>query len=219
MATGISIEMILAQIVGWLVIVGSTVRSVPQILRILRNKSVDGLSLSSFVSELSAYIITVAYNMKFGYEISTWGETCTSAVQHGILVALIFHFNKETSKQAKLLTVALLLFGTTFLFSSLSTEAILRTLQSLVAIILAVGGRMPQIRLNIKRGNSGELSFTSTLLSVLGNIARVFTTWVLVKDPIIMATAVSQLSLNSVLLFQIVQTMKGNAPYRQQMAA
>ena len=95
----------------------------------------------------------------------------------------------------------------------------MKTLQSLVAIILAVGGRMPQIRLNMKRGNSGELSFTSTLLSVLGNIARVFTTWVLVKDPIIMATAISQLSLNSILMFQIVQTMRGNTPCGQQMAA
>lgn len=38
MATGIPVEMISAQIIGWLVIVGSTVRSVPQILRIFKNK-------------------------------------------------------------------------------------------------------------------------------------------------------------------------------------
>jgi hypothetical protein len=67
---------------------------------------------------------------------------------------------------------------------------------------------MPQILMNIRRGDSGELSMISTGLSVAGNAARVFTTLVLVKDPLILATAASQLLLNGVLLWQTIDTAR-----------
>lgn len=199
-----------AQIVGWVVIAGSCVRSVPQIMRITKNKSVEGISLLSFASELSAFLITIAYNVQFCYPLSTWGETLTNAVQHAVLVGLIFFYNDEVPPLVKASIVVGLTGGAAFLFSPMCTDAILRWLQSLVIVILAVFGRIPQVVLNWRRGNSGELSFGSTLLSVIGNVCRVYTTMALVKDPIIMATALSQLCLNSVLLVQIVDTIGQN---------
>ena len=199
-----------AQIVGWVVIAGSCVRSVPQILRITKSKSVEGISLLSFSSELAAFLITIAYNVHFAYPLSTWGETLTNAVQHAILVGLIFFYNEEVPLAVKALIVLGLTAGAAFLFSPLCADATLRWLQSLVIVILAVLGRIPQVVLNYRRGNSGELSFGSTLLSVIGNACRVYTTLALVKDPIIMATAVSQLFLNGILLFQIVDTARQN---------
>jgi mannose-P-dolichol utilization defect protein 1 len=199
-----------AQIVGWVVIAGSCVRSVPQIIRITKNKSVQGISLLSFTSELGAFLITIAYNVHFSYPLSTWGETLTNAVQHAILVGMIFFYDKEVSTPAKALIVVGLTAGAAFLFSPICTEELLRWLQSLVIIILAVLGRLPQVVLNMRRGNSGELSFGSTLLSVIGNACRVYTTLALVRDPIIMATALSQLCLNSILLYQIVATIGQN---------
>jgi len=207
-ADAASLKTLTAVIVGWLVIAGSSVRSLPQILRILRNKSVEGLSAVSFGSELMAFMITIAYNVRFMYPLSTWGETLTNGIQHAILVGMIFFYNKDIQKRSKILTVLGMIAGVLFLFSNACSDPILRWLQSLVIVILAVFGRIPQIVLNLRRGNSGELSFISTFLSVLGNVARVFTTWALVNDGIIMATAISQLILNSILLGQILDTMK-----------
>lgn len=48
----------------------------------------------------------------------------------------------------------------------------------------------------------------TTGLSVAGNGARVFTTLVLVKDPIILAAAGSQLILNGTLLWQTIVTAR-----------
>ena len=197
-----------AVVIGWVVIAGSCVRSLPQILRIKRNSSVEGISLLSFTSELVAFMITIAYNVRFMYPLSTWGETLTNAIQHAILVGMIFFYKKDISNVLKACIISSLVAGTLFVFSGSCSDATLRWLQSLVIVILAVFGRLPQVFLNFKRGNSGELSFGSTLLSVLGNIARVFTTWALVHDVIIMATAVSQLILNSILLAQIMDTMR-----------
>ena len=131
----------------------------------------------------------------------------TSSLQHCVLVGLIFHYNKVVGRPFKLASTAFLVVGTGYLFSDICTEATLKYLQSFVILILGFGGRLPQIILNWRRGNSGELSLISTALSVAGNAARVFTTIVLVKDPIIMLTAISQLILNGTLLLQIIDTM------------
>ena len=73
---------------------------------------------------------------------------------------------------------------------------------------MSFGARIPQIFLNFRRGSSGELSGASTGLSVAGNLARVFTTIALVGDPLILVTAASQLVLNSMLLYQIMDTAR-----------
>jgi mannose-P-dolichol utilization defect protein 1 len=197
-----------AIVVGWIVVAGSCVRSLPQILRITKNKGVQGLSLTSFVSELGAFMITIAYNVRFLYPLSTWGDTLTNAIQHAILVGMIFFYNKDIRNYSKVAIISSYCLGTYLLFSNICTDDMLRWLQSMVIVILTVFGRLPQVVLNFRRGNSGELSFGSTALSVAGNLARVFTTWALVKDPIIMATAMSQLVLNSILLAQILDTIR-----------
>lgn len=52
----------------------------------------------------------------------------------------------------------------------------------------------PQILLNLRRGNSGELSLGTCALSFVGNLARVYTTATLVKDPLILGSAATQAS-------------------------
>ena len=46
-------------------------------------------------------------------------------------------------------------------------------LQASTICIIALGGRLPQILLNMRRGGSGELSLTTCLLNLMGNITRV----------------------------------------------
>ncbi len=79
-------------------------------------------------------------------------------------------------------------------------------LQASTVVILAVFGRVPQIMMNIKRGNSGELSAATVGLSLAGNLARVFTTLTLVKDPRVLAGAAVQGLLNAIILWQTIDT-------------
>jgi len=189
---------------------GSCVRSLPQILRIARNKSAAGLSISSFVSELAAYVITTAYNYRNGYPFSTWGDVLIVSVQHGLLILMTFKYNKELPARVKAFILVFITFGAYFVFSNYCSMYQLALLQAFSVLLLALGGRIPQIVLNIRRGNSGELSIISTGLSLAGNLARVFTTLVLVGDPIILASAASQLLLNSILMYQILETEKNS---------
>jgi len=170
--------------------------------------SVDGLSLTSFLSELAAYTITVAYNVRFQYAFSTWGDTLLNSIQHTAILGLIFHYNKSVNTGTKMTVIIAVAASCAFLFSGACSVSILKYLQGASVVLLALGGRLPQILLNMRRGNSGELSMISTALSVSGNAARVFTSMTLVGDPIILATACSQLVLNSILLFQTLQTAR-----------
>ena len=129
-------------------------------------------------------------------------------IQQIAIVALVFNYNKSTRLSLKIGTTVGFFAISTFLFSDFCSIATLQVLQGCSALIMALGGRVPQIILNYKRGNSGELSGASTALSVAGNLARVFTTLTLVNDPLILATAASQLVLNSILLSQILATAR-----------
>ena len=57
----------------------------------------------------------------------------------------------------------------------------LAALQASTIAMIALGARMPQIWMNYKRGNSGELSLLTCLLNVMGCFARIFKTLVLTK--------------------------------------
>ena len=54
-------------------------------------------------------------------------------------------------------------------------------LQASTIVMIAVGARIPQIVMNYKRGNSGELSLLTCLMNVMGCVTRLFTTFVLTK--------------------------------------
>lgn len=73
---------------------------------------------------------------------------------------------------------------------------------------MALGSRLPQIVLNIRRGNAGVLSVMTCLLNVAGNTARIFTTIVLTGDMLLMAGYLSQGTLNTILLCQSVGTAR-----------
>ena len=80
-----------ADVQGYGVLAGSCVRSVPQIMRMSKNKrcaaqiadSAQGVSLTSNVAELIAYTINVAYNLQ-------WGELSLCMLQRlGLLITNI----------------------------------------------------------------------------------------------------------------------------------
>eukprot|EP00884_Botryococcus_braunii_P012261 jgi/Botrbrau1/21035/Bobra.0144s0046.1 len=69
-------------------------------------------------------------------------------------------------------------------------------------ILLKIGGRFPQIVMNWKRGDSGQLSGLMCALNLAGNLARIVTTAVLTQDLINLVASVIQAAMNATLLLQ-----------------
>ena len=118
------------------------------------------------------------------------------------------------------------------LLTPLVSPAVLAALQGWSTLIVAFGSRVPQIVLNHRRGNTGELALTTCALNVAGegpavtheppaehrggahspqpplagNAARVLTTLALTQDGLLLASSVLQLLLNGTLVAQCVHT-------------
>lgn len=68
------LKLALSKVLGVGIILGGAVVKVPQILTVLSSKSARGLSLSSYLLDTAATAITVAYNARNGFPLSTYGE-------------------------------------------------------------------------------------------------------------------------------------------------
>jgi mannose-P-dolichol utilization defect protein 1 len=199
------------------------VRSAPQIAKVVRARSAEGLSLVAVAVELLCYTVTIAYNASRGYPLNTYGEVAACWLQDVALVLLVLRYGAPRAvvarapRRAALAAAAfVLLVG--WLLSPACPRDLLAALQAANLAVLALGSRVPQIVLNVRRGDAGLLSATSCALNVAGNAARLFTTAVLTRDGLLMAGALTQGALNGVLLWQALAT-KRKLKLKQQAAA
>ncbi|KAF6256648.1 hypothetical protein COO60DRAFT_1285343 [Scenedesmus sp. NREL 46B-D3] len=206
-ATSLSFSKVAAVVLGYAVMIGSLFRSVPQIAKVLQHSSTEGLSLTSFIVELCCYSVTIAYNLSQGYGFNTFGEVVACWAQDIVLIALIFRFSNTKKWVAAAVGVAVAT-GCVWLLSPYCPPHVLAALQASNIVTMALGSRLPQIILNMRRGNAGVLSVTTCLLNVAGNAARIFTTIVLTGDMLMLGGFLSQGTLNSILLFQSLTTAK-----------
>lgn len=89
-------------------------------------------------------------------------------------------------------------------------------LQVFVTFAMGLGARVPQIWLNYKRGNSGELAPITCGLSTAGNLVRIYTTIVLTADAILIASTAVQFVFNGILFIQCMQTEFKNRELKRQ---
>ena len=203
----------LAHVVGVCVVTGACVRSLPQILRIHKSRSAKGLSLGSFTWESIGLTLVLAYNVSREYPLSTYAECIALVIQDVIVACQIFYFRHGFAKSA-----------TPFALSAVGGVAMCATLfwwlpaqpfgaQALLSLnaaagLIVNGSRLPQIVMNFKRGNTGELSWVTQALNVCGSIARIFTTLTLTQDILNLALQVTGLLLNGTLLAQCYRTIQ-----------
>jgi uncharacterized protein with PQ loop repeat len=62
-AAALNFSKVLAVALGYAVLAGSLFRSVPQIVKVMKLSSTEGLSLTSYVVELCCYSVVIAYNI------------------------------------------------------------------------------------------------------------------------------------------------------------
>ncbi|KAG2438499.1 hypothetical protein HXX76_005050 [Chlamydomonas incerta] len=202
-----------AVLLGYGCLVGSCFRSVPQIAIILKSGSAEGLSLTSNLVELLCFTVTVAYNMQQGYAFNTYGEVFACWIQDVIIVGLIFK-HMRLSLPVVAASTAAFAVACAWLFSPMCPIDVLSGLQLSTVAVMAIGARLPQIALNLRRGDAGVLSVATCILNVAGCVVRIFTTVVLTGDAIILGGCVTQLILNAILLYQAAMTH-----YKRQAAA
>jgi mannose-P-dolichol utilization defect protein 1 len=171
---------LLSTIVGILVLIGSLLYKIPQVLRIAKRRSGEGISITMYLLETIGTTFSVMYFARKAFAFASYGELVFVMGQNVVILALIAAYEKLNKPFAVLAGIAYL----TLVISLLSPSVPLRALVGLqVASIPILNiARIPQIVLNWRRKGTGELAPITLGLQLLGNVARIFTTIASVRD-------------------------------------
>jgi len=195
------LKMLIAKALGYLIILGSAIVKVPQIINIVKAGSAEGLSLMSLFADLVGITFTMAYAIHKGFPISTYGENMFMTVQGGILIMLVFHYNDNAlGNLAFTPAYALALYA--LIHPTVLSMGTITTLQSSVLAII-VGSRLMQITTNFMNGGTGTLSVITVVMQFAGCLARVFTTLQETGDMLMATQFIVASALNGAILLQI----------------
>lgn len=141
---------------GIAIIAVSSIVKVPQILKLLQSKSASGVSFLSYVLETSAYLISLAYNIRNGFPFSTFGETALIVGQNVIISVLVLNYSGRAVMAAGFVTALAVAIG--LLFSENLVDMQTLSYLQMGAGALGVASKLPQIAAIWQQGGTGQLS-------------------------------------------------------------
>ena len=193
---------LISKVLSLAIIAGAGILKVPQILTIVKNKSVEGIVASSFYLEALALTATVVYSTLKGYPLTTYGESVIITGQVLILVWLLWTYSKPTATTGFRIQ-CMVSYGAivaSMLYLPEEFQPVLLT----VGTVLTVSSRVSQIIANFRSGSSGQVSLITWALNSAGGAARIFTTLQEVNDPFVLAGFVLGFITSATLVFQVV---------------
>ena len=195
------VKLMLSKVMGTLLVVFSTIVKLPQIVKIISAKSVDGLSAVSFYTELLSFGLMAAYSYHNGQPISTYGECVTIFLQCVVQVALLWMYGNYSGAHVR----GVLLFFTA-VFGTLASGVLPESAWQFIILAqfpfnLIVKGS--QIFTNFSKGSTGQLSLITNTLNFAGTCVRIFTTLVEVADRAVLLNYAMTTALNFTIVAQI----------------
>lgn len=192
---------LLSKGLGLAIIAGSLLVKVPQVLKILNNKSGDGINLISVMLDLTAITFHMAYSFVSGFPFSAWGDNTFLAFQTAAIAALVLYFNGAKAK-----SLAFIAFYASFVYvlcSGVTPFHVLKIVQSCNIPILLTG-KLSQAWTNYKNGSTGQLSAATVFLLFAGSLARIFTSIQETGDKMMVITFCASSFANGVIVSQIL---------------
>ncbi|KAJ8384392.1 hypothetical protein AAFF_G00205250 [Aldrovandia affinis] len=165
-------KIVLSKILGIWIMLGTLIVKLPQILKLLRAKSAQGLSFTSVLLELFAVTGGMVYCIAHNFPVGAWGDTVFIVIQTLAIGFLIQHFGGNTTRGVGFVVVYCGLLS--LLVSPLTPMLVATTMQAsnVPAVIV---GQLIQAETNYHNGHTGQLSAVSVFLLFVGSLARVFT--------------------------------------------
>lgn len=184
------------------IIAGSVLVKVPQIAKILKNKSAEGLSIISVMLDLMAITFHASYSFANGFPFSAWGDGTFLAIQTAAVAALIFFYGFRSAGISALF-IAIYASIVYVLTSGLTPLKVLWTVQGFNVPILLVG-KMSQALANYKNGSTGQLSAVTCFMLFFGSMARIFTSIQETGDSMMIITYCVSTFANAVIVAQLL---------------
>ena len=196
------LSLAISKALGIAIITAASVVKVPQIIKLARSQSAEGLSFSSYVLETASFLINLAYNVRSGFPFSTYGEVSLILVQDVIIsVMILWYSGKATQAGAFVAAVGSAAYA--LMGSDMVSQSQMKSLQA-AGGLLSIGSKLPQIFTVWQQGGTGQLSAFAVFNYLAGSLSRIFTTLQEVDDKLILYGFVAGFTLNAVLAAQMV---------------
>ncbi|XP_037389537.1 mannose-P-dolichol utilization defect 1a [Pygocentrus nattereri] len=197
------VKVVLSKVLGfWMV--GTLLAPLPQIWRIFRAGSSDGLSLVSALLDLLVVSAHVAFCVHHNFPIGAWGESVWVLVQLALLVFLIQHYREDSIKGA--VSLAAYSAFMYLLTSPLTPRAVVKAMYEW-KVLIVIASRLVQVGCNQSAGSTGQISALSVFLLCMGSIGLTHTSiqdsgHSLHSQACVLSSCCSALLLLQVLLFR-----------------
>jgi mannose-P-dolichol utilization defect protein 1 len=204
---------------GYAIIAGSAILKVPQILKIVKAGSVEGISKSLFYLETLTLLHAATYSIRNKIPFSVYGESLIILFQNVVIILLFWVYSTKISsaEKAGLFTLftayAYVLFqGDTFLGDD-QWQLVQKS-----NMFLMVSSRVPQILTNFQNQSTGQLAFFTFILNFLGGIARLATVLVETDDFMYQLQFIIGVALNGIIVLQFVLYWNNSADGKKKVA-
>lgn len=193
-------KVVVSKALGYSIIAGAVLVKVPQILKIAKAKSAEGISPLGVTLEVFAVTASFCYGYSKQFPFSSYGDSMFLLIQTLIINFLLYYYNGQ------------MMFGVTYtavfggimayLVSPMVSHSLLWGMQAMVIPVVAFA-RMIQAFTNYKNGSTGQLSAVTVTLLFFGALARIFTSIQETGDQTIIATFVIATTCNAIIAFQM----------------
>mmetsp|Transcript_9277 Transcript_9277/g.27815 ORF Transcript_9277/g.27815 Transcript_9277/m.27815 type:complete len:226 (-) Transcript_9277:74-751(-) len=191
-------------VLNYAMFAGGLLIKMPQIIAILRTRTVKGMSEASLTTEFLACLSLCSYNVLMGHPFKTWGEMALIMAQCGVQIVLFWMLTEHRLSAAPRALGVLGVAGAVAALAMGLLPAALLPALGLVQSALGAVARVPQIVLNFRQKHTGNQSVITWGLSLAGNTVRIITTFASVDDWIALAGYVVAFVLNGTLVSQIL---------------
>jgi len=170
----------LATQLGYAVGAGSVMLYTPIAVRLLRQKSAEGLTIATWVCKLASFTCTDVYNIRNGFPVAAFSETIVITFESAAVLVLCAMYQNRVNGLTCAMAGAYLAAAAWALLSpvdsplGISTDAI--SALQLTALLLNTASVLPQLRQNFERKSSGDYSPVTASVGALNCMIRLFTT-------------------------------------------
>ncbi|XP_058450689.1 mannose-P-dolichol utilization defect 1 protein homolog [Malaya genurostris] len=192
---------LLSKGLGLGIIAGSVLVKVPQITKILANKSAKGINLFSVCLDLFAITIHMSYSFVSGFPFSSWGDTSFLALQTAIIAFLVLMYNNSL---VKAIAFSVVYFAVTYALMGGPTPLEYLLIAQGFNIPILLLGKLSQAYTNYRNGSTGQLSAVTCFMLLAGSLARIFTSIQETGDQMMIITYGFSSFANAVIVLQLL---------------
>ena len=170
-----SMTYILSKILGYFLILLAMFAKTPQIIKILKNKSWDGILISMFYFEEFMNTNRILYFYHYGFSFSLYGDIWMLSIQDYIIIFLCWKYRDDITFKSKIRNVSILLVYVIFLNCFPYIPEYTWNILISSTLMWNILSRGPQVVYNFQNKSTGQLSFQTYFINSFRNIARIYT--------------------------------------------